>query len=304
MCVAAGLFAVGCQPPGTNTTVTTNTSNFNATANSNLANTNIGNLSNVNTVASANSVDTREPEKYQAKVRLSLQSSSDTQKVSTPPITAVVARDGVNRRVEFTLPNQEQLIFLDTNGKKLLISPNRKQYAELNKESVGFDVPAFLLPEQIVQRVKNQKGVELVGEEQLNGRTVTKYRYGSITNTQTQAGQVNTESFLVVDKETGLPLRTETVAESESGQVQGMKNLRIVTEMSDISTNITPEMFSEPTDFQKVAPEQVRSQVNMLFNIITGIVGQLMKTNPTAAPAPVNTTNTNATPAPTANTNQ
>ena len=54
----------------------------------------------------------------------------------------------------------------------------------------------MLMPGEIVNQVKNIKGVERVGEEQLAGRAVTKYRYGATANTATQAGQVNTESFI------------------------------------------------------------------------------------------------------------
>lgn len=279
--VSASLLFTGCQPPATNTTVTTNTNTSNVNTNS--TNTNVSNTNaNMSNTSTSSAIETKEPEKYQAKVSIKLETSGDTQKATVPPITANVARDGSKRRMEFTLPNNEKLIYLDIDGKNLLISPNRKQYAELNKESLGFEVRRLLLPEQIVAQVKNLKGVERVGEEQLNGRTVIKYRYGAVTNTQTQAGQVNTESYLLVDKETGLPIRSETVSQSQSGQVQGMKQLKVVTEMSDIQTNSNAELFAEPTDYKKVAPEEIRAQVNMLIQLGVAIVGQMMQQ---AAPA-------------------
>ena len=287
--VSLGFLLTGCQQPATtNTTVNTNAvnTNFN-TANTSASNANM----NMSNTATDSAVETKEPEKYQAKVAVRLETMGSQQNAALPPIAATVARDGANRRMEFSLPNGEKLIYLDVAGKNLIISPDRKQYAELNQESLGFEVRQFLMPAQIVERVKNQRGVERVGEEQLNGRTVIKYRYGGTTNTQTQAGQVNTESFLLVDKETGLPLRTETVSESQSGQVQGVKGLRIVTEMSDISTNISPELFTEPTDYKKVQPEEIRSQVNLLFSAATAIIGQMIKSaqpamnaSPTASP--------------------
>ena len=40
---------------------------------------------------------------------------------------------------------------------------------------------------------------------------------------------------MLVDKQTGLPLRTETVSQSQSGgNVKGVNGVRIVTEMTDI----------------------------------------------------------------------
>ena len=80
----------------------------------------------------------------------------------------------------------------------------------MNKEAFGFEVRNLMMPEQIVNQVKNVKGVENVGEEKFDGRDVIKYRYDATTDTQTKAGEVSTESYIFVDKETGLPLRSET----------------------------------------------------------------------------------------------
>lgn len=287
--ISAGLLFTACQPTATNTTVTngantTNTNTANTATNANTAN------SNTNSGTSTTSaVETKEPEKYSAKVRINLETSGDTQKGTVPALGATVARDGANRRMEIALPNNEKIVYLDVNNKSYIISPDRKQYAELNKETLGVDVRKLLMPEQIVQQIQSQKGVEKVGEEQLNGRAVIKYRYGTTTNTQTQAGQVNTESFLLVDKETGLPLRSETVAASQNGQVQGMKQARIVTEMSDISTTPAADLFAEPgADYKKVAPEEIRAQLNVLFQIAGAFFAQLMnnaaQTAPTVSP--------------------
>lgn len=291
--LSASIFAfVGCTPPATNTTVNTNTNTNSVNSNMNMSNMNSANT-NMSNTATGSAVDTKEPEKYSAKVRVSLEAIGDTQKMATPPLAADVARDGQSRRLEITLPNNEKLIYLDVNGKNLLISPNRKQFAELNKESVGVDIRSLLMPEQIVQRIKAQQGVTLVGEEDYNGRKANKYRYAATTNTQTQAGQVNTESFLLVDKETGLPLRSETVAAS-TGNVQGMKEARVVTEMSDISTTPAADLFAEPgADYKKVSAEEIRSQVNMLLQLAGAFVGQML--NQSAKPAQP-TVNQTATP--------
>ncbi|MBA2736951.1 MAG: hypothetical protein H0U50_09230 [Pyrinomonadaceae bacterium] len=234
----------------------------------------------------SSAIETKEPEQYEAKVLLKLEAVGDQQKTTLPTISANVARNGAERRMELTLPTGEKVIYLDKAGTNYAILPNRKQYAELNQETLGFDVRRMLLPEQIVQQVKDMKGVQLVGEEQMNGRTVTKYRYGSVANTQTQAGQVETESFLIVDKETGLPLRSETVLQSQSGgNVQGFKGMRVVTEMSDIKTTVDPAVFAPPTDFQKVEAEQVRSQANLIFSVVGQLIGQMMnQAKPASSP--------------------
>jgi hypothetical protein len=159
-------------------------------------------------------------------------------------------------------------------GTTYLLLPTRKQYAVLDKDSMGFEVRQLMMPEQIVNQVKNVKGVERVGEENVNGRTVIKYSYGAVTNTQTQAGQVQTESFFLIDKETGLPLHSETVSQSQNGNVQGYQGLRFVTEMSNIKTETTPDLFAVPSaDYQKIDSAQVKSQVELIFNA----VGLLLK---------------------------
>ena len=291
----AAALALGCGAPVT-------TSNSNATiSNSNNANLNINinsnaNLtnSNANTSGGTSSIETKEPDVYTATVTLKLETLGD-QKVSVPSLQANVARNGEDRRMEFSLPGGEKLIYLDKGEKQFVISPNRKQYAELTKEALGFEVRRMLMPGEIVNQVKNIKGVERVGEEQLSGRTVVKYRYGATANTGTQAGQVNTESFVYVDKETSLPLRSETVSQSQGGNVQGVSGIRVGTEMSNITTNADAALFAEPTDYKKVAPEEVKQQVNLVFSAAMAIAGQLMRS---AAPQPAQPSGAAPTPTP------
>jgi len=189
--------------------------------------------------------------------------------------------------MEFTLPNNEKVIYLDKGGMNYVILPNRKQYAELTKEALGFEVRRLLMPEQIVQQVKAIPGVRLVGEETSNGRTVVKYAYSGTANTGTQAGTVGTESFILVDKETSLPLRSETVSQSQSGgNVQGVNGLRMVTEMTDIKTTPDASVFALPSDFQKIDAEQVKAQANLIFNAAAAIIGQVIKQAQAPAPSP------------------
>ena len=283
--LSAVIFSIGCQPQ--TSTSNANLVNTNANIANSFANSSNTNSTNMNSSVSSSAVETKEPEQYEAKVTLKLEAIGDQQKTTLPTITANVARNGAERRMELTLPTGEKIIYLNKAGTNYAILPNRKQYAELNKESLGFDVRNMLLPEQIVQKVKGLQGVQLVGDEQMNGRTVTKYRYGSVANTQSQAGQVATESFLIVDKETGLPLRSETVAQSQSGgNVQGYSGMRVITEMSDIKTTVDPAVFAAPTEFQKVEADQVRSQANLIFNVVGQLIGQMMnQQKPASTPA-------------------
>jgi outer membrane lipoprotein-sorting protein len=275
----AGLLIMGaCQPPAGNVT-------------SNKTNTNLsipaGN-SNVNSsTTSTSAIETKEPGEYQAKVDLKFEAVGEQQSTQLPAIGAVVARNGADRRMEFSLPSGEKVVYLDKGDTHYLILPNRSQYAELNKEALGFEVRGMLMPEKIVSQVKSMKGVELVGEETLNGRQVLRYRYGASADTKTKAGTVETQSFIIVDKETGLPLRSETLSQSQGGaNVQGYKGLKFVTEMSDVKTAAPAELFEVPKGFAKIDPEQVKSQAKMIFDAAILVIGQAMKQAQPNTPAP------------------
>ena len=271
------------------------------TGNSNLSavNTNSGvansisnsNLSAVSTTGST--VDAREPEQYQATVKLSFETmGSGAQQASIPNLGANVARQGDDRVMAFTVAN-EKFIFLDKSGKNYLILPNRKQYAELDEQSLGFEVRRMMMPEEIVQHARSVPGMRFVGEETQDGRQVLKYAYQAQANTNTNVGTVATESYMIVDKDTGLPLRTETVSRSESGgNVQGVSGVRIVTEMTNIQTTPDPTLFNLPTDYARIDPETVKASVNAIFQVVSALAAQAMRQN---QPAPSNT-NTMATP--------
>ena len=268
-----------CQPPAGNTNV--------ASTNANISNT-LSNSTNTNSAASS-TVDAKEPDQYQATVKLQLVAVGDTQTMTVPPIVANVAKNVSDRAMEFSLPTGEKVIYLDKgDNSHYLILPGRKQYAELTPEAVGFDIRRMMMPDQIVSQIKTMQGVQPAGEETVNGRQAIKYTYAGTANTQTQAGKVDTQSYLLVDKETGLPLHSETISETENGSnVQGYRGVKLVTEMSDIKTTADPSMFNVPAGFAKIDPEQVKATANAIFSAVSVIVGQALKqAQPTVAMSP------------------
>ena len=268
-----------CQPPAGNTNV--------ASTNANISNT-LSNSTNTNSAASS-TVDAKEPDQYQATVKLQLVAVGDTQTMTVPSIVANVAKDANDRAMEFSLPTGEKVIYLDKgDNSHYLILPGRKQYAELTPEAVGFDIRRMMMPDQIVSQIKTMQGVQPAGEETVNGRQAIKYTYAGTANTQTQAGKVDTQSYLLVDKETGLPLHSETISETENGSnVQGYRGVKLVTEMSDIKTTADPSMFNVPAGFAKIDPEQVKATANAIFSAVSVIVEQALKqAQPTVAMSP------------------
>ncbi len=275
--IALGLAALfsGCGTP-VNSNVNSNTS----VANINTSPANI----NAAELATLSGISAREPEKYRATLVLSAETEGGDKAIGIPTLSAAIARNGEARRVAFKLPDGSDLIYIDNGQQHYVLLPGRKQYAELTQEAVGFQIHKLMTPGQIVSHLEQLKGVERVGEEQFNGRTAIKYSYNSSVKTETQAGDVRNEGFVYIDKDTGLPLRSELHAEA-SGDVKGVKAARIVAEMRDINTDVDSAMFEVPTGLSKIPPEQIRGQIDAITNTATALIKALLA-NMNAAPAP------------------
>jgi hypothetical protein len=163
----AAVFGAGCPATPTNSNTTIANTNVNVSTNGNTVT-----VGNISTTVETNStvIESKEPDQYQATVMLKFETSGD-QKVATQPIKAEVARNGTDRRMEFAMPSGEKLIYLESGGKQFVVMPKRKQYAELNKEALGFEVRSMMMPEQIVKQLNNLKGIERVEEGKLTGAT-------------------------------------------------------------------------------------------------------------------------------------
>jgi outer membrane lipoprotein-sorting protein len=280
--VLLGVFISSCKP--------IESTNVNANANANMqplnANTNINSSTDAGPTINA-----REPEKYSATLVFSVETQGNEKAIGIPSLSVQVARSGADRRVEFKLPDGTPLIYLDHENRSYVIAPSRKQYAELTKEATGIQPQKLMTAGQIVSDLKNKTGVERVGEEQINGRTAEKYRYSASTNTNTKAGEVKAEAFVFIDKETGLPLRTEVNAES-SGDVKGVNAARVIAEMRDIKTDIDASLFEVPTGYAQVAPEKVRQQIDALTSAVAAVLRAMMAnmgTATTSSPSPAAT---------------
>jgi hypothetical protein len=276
-----GLAGSACQRADTNANTNTNLTN----ANTSPTNAN-ANLSPQPALVSA----AREPERYRAVLVVSAETEGGQKTIGIPSLSAEIARNGADRRVAFKLPDGSDLIYLEQGDKHIAIMPGRKQYAELTPEATGIQLQKLMTAGQIVSYLEKLKGVERVGDDTMNGRPADKYRYATSTNTSTSAGQVNTEAFFYVDKETGLPLRVDLSSEA-TGNVQGVKGAKIVAEMRDISTNVDDSLFQVPAGLDKVPPEQVRAQIDAFTNTVAAL-GKALLSNMNAAA-------TTASPSPT-----
>jgi hypothetical protein len=262
----------------------------NANINTNI-NTNTSTTANLNAntaTAPPSTIAAREPDTYRATLVFTAETEGGEKTIGIPTLSAEVARSGQDRRVSFKLPDGSDLVYLDHAGTHYAIQPARRQYAELTPAATGFQLHKLMTPGQLVAYLDRLQGIQPAGEETVNGRTAVKYRYERRAQTQTSAGEVKTESFIFVDKDTGLPLRAELYSEA-SGNVQGVKGAKIVAEMRDITTNVDRTLFEVPTGFNKVSEQQVRAQVDAITNTIAAVLRTLltnMNTAPPPAPSP------------------
>ena len=279
--------ASGCaRGPAANTNVNTNI-NTNVNANA-IANANI----NANTAPSTFAA--REPELIGRRSSLRLKLKAETRPSVSQRSPLKSPRTEADSRLSFKLPDGSDLVYLERAGVQYGIAPARKQYAELTPEATGFQIQKLMTPGQLVAYLDRLQGIQFVGEEQQSGRTALKYRYARTAQTQTSAGQVDTESFVYVDKDTGLPLRAELFSEA-SGNVQGVKGAKVVAEMRDIQTNSDPSLFEIPAGMNKVPESQVRAQVNAVTNTVAAVLRALLQ-NMNTAPAPSPTASPTTSP--------
>jgi len=270
--------ASGCtRGPVANANINTNT---NVNVNANASGTNINASTAPSTIAA------REPETYRATIVFSAETEGGDKAIGIPTLSAEVAKSGSDRRLSFKLPDGSDLVYLEKGGVQYGIAPARKQYAELTPEATGFQIHKLMTPGQLVSYLDRLQGIEFVGEEPQGGRTALKYRYAKTAQTQTSAGEVKTESFVYVDKDTGLPLRAELFSEA-SGNVQGVKGAKVVAEMQNIQTTVDPSLFEiPPPGMNKVPEAQVRAQVNAVTNTVAAVLRTLlMNMNTTPPPA-------------------
>jgi hypothetical protein len=267
--LAAGL--AGCQSATETSNTTTNANgNANSTVNIN-SNTNANMTSSTVQTNTGQTIEAREPDKYSATMVATLATAGQQQQRGQAEFK--VARNGADRRYSVTLPAIGELVFLDKADKRYIIMHGRKQYAELTQEMTGvnMDQVRSMTPGQLVAFVSRQQGVTQVGEETFNGRPAIKYRAAGRTQTQTTAGAVQGESFIYVDKETGLPLRIEGFGQS-TGNVQGVSGGNVVIETRDLKTEANPADFEIPQGYKALSPEEVKQQVAQLTQLLQGVM--------------------------------
>ncbi len=278
----AALATAGCQDAKEVSNSTANV-NGNSTVSVN-SNTNANLTQSTVQTNTGQTIQATEPEKYTATMVAMLSTAGQQQ--AKGEATVKVARNGADRRYSVNVPVLGELVFLDKADKRYIIMHGRKEYAELTPELTGVNVDQLrsMTPGQLVALVTKQQGVTQVGEETFNGRQAVKYRAAGGTQTQTAAGQVKGETFIYVDKETGLPLRIEGFGQT-SGNVQGITGGNAVIETRELKTEVNPADFEIPQGYRQLSPEEVRQRVQTLAQGLQAVMA-FINSQATAAAGP------------------
>ena len=266
----ASLVWSGCTSAPTNSNATTN-ANASATIN---ANTSAAPAATGDWAASV-----KEPDRYSVIMTISGQGQANQRQANLPPQQIQFARNMADRRWALNLPAPVgQVIYLEKSGLKYLILPGRNQYVELKPEELGFQLGSVLTPSAMVERLKPRAQYEQVGTETINGRPAIKYRFVGAADTKTQAGTVQSDSFVYMDQDTGLPLRADLNFSSTSGAVA---TGTIMTE--NIQMNPDPVLFEVPAGMRKVETAELKQQVQNFIGTVQILI-QMMRQQTGAAP--------------------
>lgn len=282
----AALTFAGCQDtPGNGNGNAAVNVNVGATANSNVAgNTNAGSASVGGDSAGSPDFAASEPASYNAKMVVLFAAQGQPEREI--PLTIEVAKMNDNKRIAINtpLPGAGNVIVLDKDGKRYALLSGQNQYIDL-AEVAGVNFESMPSPAGLINKIKSQPGVTLVGEETWKGRQVIKYRAAGRAQTQTQAGEAAVETFIYVDKATGLPARIENYADLSGTAPGGLKNGKIILEMRDINTSPGASLFEIPAGYRKLTAEEARQKATELAQTAAMIIQIINQQTGGATPA-------------------
>ena len=194
-------------------------------------------------------IEIKEPERYSVTMTISAQESAS--EAPAPMLTQQLsfARLDADRRWAFLFPAPlGQVVYLEKSGLRYLVLFDRKQYVELARDALGFQLGNVLTPNAIVERLRTRQH-EKLGLEPVNGRTAIKYRLAAATESSTHP------DLIFVDQETGLPLRSELNSAAPG------KRSRMIVEVRDVQLNPDRAQFDVPAGMKKVTQQEAKPQI-------------------------------------------
>ncbi|MCD9186398.1 MAG: hypothetical protein LUM44_08180 [Pyrinomonadaceae bacterium] len=179
---------------------------------------------------------TKEPDVFQAEF---VTTANETER------KIFKARNGVNRRFDYNSGTENEITFLQTD-KRYLILPKQKIYAEdVSPTGVAaFDEKTdFLTTEWLNERTEaNFEKLETV-------ENLTKYRV-------LLDGKNASEILVYIDESLQMPVKQEFF--SVNGD---RKTLLFTFEIRNLKLQTNENLFAVPNDFKKVSAEELRSRI-------------------------------------------
>jgi len=254
---------------------------------------------NANAAAAApepNPIDLPEPDRYSLTTTVSIEPTGTSPNANIPPLQFTFARLGPDTSLSFRLPDPVgQVIYLEKAPMKYLIFPARSQYVELDPDELGFQLGSLMSPTTTLQRLRARGQYEKLGMDNVDGKPAVKYRFAGTTDTRTSMGTLQADSIVYLDRDTGLPLRTEISANASNGS-----GARIVTTSQKIDPYPDPALFTVPTDMKKVSSTELKQQVQSFVGAIRVVVESMRQgggaSSPPSSTAAPSTTPPAATP--------
>lgn len=197
----------------------------------------------------------KEPEKYQAKIVFAFKwEESDAESIEQ---TTFVARDGLNRRLDFEIGDKRQISRLETaDGKRFLLVPQRKIYAEIS-EAASENLFTAAAPEEyslahLLYAKPPGAKFQKIGAETISGKQLTKYLVDF--GTARASENAKNETAVWIDENLGLPVRTEitAIADQKGG---GAKS---VTEIRDFKSEPDAGVFTVPPDYRRISIKEIQ----------------------------------------------
>lgn len=137
---------------------------------------------------------------------------------------------------------------------RFVLLPQEKLYADLNETS-GDDKLSKLEKdsESIHSNYLLHEGhfsprYEKLGAETINGRQTMKYRVTSSLSTNAKTGN---ERIIWVDEVLDMPVKTELV------QREGIRSSKVLTQLTEIRTEVDATQFKIPGDYRRVKAAQI-----------------------------------------------
>lgn len=201
---------------------------------------------------------TREPDRYRARMRLTFSLDEHTETSET-----IIRRDRERRREDYEPVPGVRVSELEIPSGRFLLLPDARLYAEVRPEEGGQEPapqmgpPEDFAPDLLVNESRTEASYEKLGAEQLNGRAATKYRVVTVGAGLMDQG-AGSEQLIWIDEALGMPVRSETVQGAGGGQGAA----RYTMEMLDISEEVDGSVFALPQDYKRVALKELLDRIS------------------------------------------